>query len=87
MKFKLTILKVVMIAYLLFFFVYTAINYSTLVSGEGWGMVAIIILIVFGFVGIGVDYVLGLVIKNKVLLNIIGAILAIIFFLWLWPKL
>lgn len=64
-----------------------ALNYSVLVSGESYGMVAIIIMIVFGFIGLGLDFVLGLIIKNKLLLNIIGAGIAFLYFLWLWPRL
>ncbi len=70
-----TILNIVVILYCVGILVYTTVNYPTLSSGEGWGVVLMVGLFGIG-VAIGIlDIVLQLLIKNKKVLNGIGIII------------
>ena len=81
---NITILKGYSILYLTCCLLYTIIKYKTLSSGEGWGVVYMIALIAFGILGLLIDYILTLLIKNKILLNLIGLILVLMFSIELW---
>lgn len=85
MKFKsLTILKSFSILFILGCLLYTAMKWKTLAYEEGWGVVFMIPLFLFGFIGLTLDFILTKMIKNKWLINIIGLVIVLIFSLTLW---
>lgn len=84
---NITILKGYSLIYLICCLLYTITNYKTLSSGEGWGVVYMIGLIAFGTLGLLIDYILVLLIKNKILLNVVGIVLVLIFSIELWVEL
>jgi hypothetical protein len=65
MKYKLTILNASAFLFLIGCAIYTAINYSVLSGGEGWGIVYMIGLAGFGITAIIVDLVIQSLIKDK----------------------
>jgi hypothetical protein len=58
---------------------YTLVKWSILSAGEGWGVVLMYGLGLFGLVILAVDLILTLLIRNKWMLNIIEIIIAILF--------
>ena len=54
---------------------------------EGWGVVAMVGLMSLGLVGLLADFILTLIIKNKIILNGIGILIAIGFSILLWIEL
>ncbi|MCE3282013.1 MAG: hypothetical protein K0Q66_750 [Chitinophagaceae bacterium] len=78
MKFKLSILKVYAVVFLLGCLVYTVYNYEQLSEGEGWGVVGMIGLLGFGGLLLVVDIVIMNLFKNKTTANIIGLVVSII---------
>lgn len=58
--------------------IYTVWNYETLSAGEGWGIVAMVGLVSLGIFALLIDLVLRLIIKNRLVLNLSGAVVAVI---------
>jgi|AVFP01.1.fsa_nt_gi putative flippase GtrA len=84
---KLTVLTSAMLV-LLIYCVYILIsNYNQLADNGGWGLISLGGLIFASFVGIGLDVIIGFIVKNKMIQNIIGAVIALVFLYWLWPQL
>lgn len=75
--YKLSVLNVLSYMYILACLNYLIINWEILSTGEGWGAVGILSLIFIGFVMAFVDLVLQLLIKNKIILNGIGFLVAL----------
>ena len=78
MKFKPSILKIYAIVFLIGCISYTIYNYGQLSEGEGWGVVGMVGLFVFGiFLFVG-DIVIHNLFKNLTTANIIGLAIAVI---------
>ncbi len=82
-----TFLKGYLFLYLISCFVFTLVNWKTLSHAEGWGVVYMFGLIVMGILGLIIDFILTLLIKNKKLLNPIGILLAVQFSIILFIEL
>jgi hypothetical protein len=78
MTFKPSILNIAAGLFLTGIIIYTIFNYAQLSAGEGWGIVAMIGLSGFGVVLLILDFVLQKFLKNRVTINIIGAIVTVI---------
>ena len=52
----------------------------------GYGLIAMAVGIVIGLFGILIDFVLSLIIKNKIVLNITELVMVTLFLLSVWPK-
>jgi hypothetical protein len=76
---KLTPLSAFSILYILAIATYTLINWSVLMDSEGWGVVGMAILTSAGFFGLIIDFILRLIIRNKMLFNAIEIIIIVIF--------
>ena len=72
---KVTIMRGYFIIYIICCFLYTIFNWKVLSNSEGWGVVYIVGLIGIGIIGIGIDFILSLIIKNKKILNILGILI------------
>ncbi len=82
-----TILRAYFLIYIACCLIFTIVNWKTLSYEEGWGVVYMLGLISIGIVGLFADFILRLIIKNKVLLNGIGILIAIGFSIMLWNEL
>lgn len=78
MKFTPTILNIYATIFLIVCIVFTIYNYAQLSEGEGWGVVGMIGLFGFGLLLLVGDLILRNIFKNKVTVNILGLIVAII---------
>lgn len=76
MTYRLTILNVSTAAFLAGILFLIAWNYSTLITGEGWGMVSMIGLTGVWLVAGLADLILQQLIKNRKILNVIGLAIA-----------
>jgi xanthine/uracil/vitamin C permease (AzgA family) len=74
MKFRFTILNVATFLFLISCIVYTIVNYSTLSYEEGWGVVYMVGIFLFGLTALIADFIIRRVIKNKTHQNITSAI-------------
>jgi uncharacterized membrane protein len=74
---KWTFLKGYLLVYLTCCLIFTIIKWKTLSYEEGWGVVYMVGLIGLGFLGLIIDFILTLIIKNKKILNGIGILIAI----------
>jgi len=77
MTYKPTILNISTSIFLLGILFYSIWNYKTLSAREGWGIVAM-----FGLAGIGIfaalaDLILQRLIKNRVVINVLGLIILV----------
>ena len=68
-----------MAIYYLVLFIFTVIRWEILSKGEGWGVVYMVGLGFVGLVLVGVDLLLCLFMKNKLILNIIEIIIGFFF--------
>jgi len=84
---NITILKGYFLIYLASCIIFTIAKWEILSQEEGWGVVYLVGLIAVGVLGLLVDFILTLFIKNKKLLDIIGIILILIFSIILWMEL
>ncbi|WP_405202164.1 hypothetical protein [Dokdonia sp. LLG6352-1] len=84
---KWTILRVYFLIYLVCCIIYTIAKWKILSYEEGWGVVAMVGLMSLGLVGLLADFILTLIIKNKIILNGIGILIAIGFSILLWIEL
>lgn len=82
-----TILRAYFLIYLACCIIYTIAKWKILSFEEGWGVVYMIGLISIGLVGLLVDFILTLILKNKRILNGIGILIAIGFSIMLWIEL
>lgn len=78
MKFKYSILTAYAIIFLIGCIGFTIYNYDQLSEGEGWGVVGMVGLMGFGIFLLVADLILRSIIKNKILVNIIGLGISII---------
>ena len=78
MKFTPTILNIYATIFLFVCIAFTIYNYAQLSEGEGWGVVGMIGLFGFGLLLLVGDLILRNIFKNKVTVNILGLIVAII---------
>ena len=78
MKFKPSILTACAIIFLIGCVGFTIYNYDQLSEGEGWGVVGMVGLMGFGIFLLVVDLILRNIIKNKIVVNIIGLVISII---------
>jgi hypothetical protein len=77
MTYKPTLLNVSTAIFLLGILFYSIWEYKTLSAGEGWGIVAM-----FGLAGVGIitalaDLILQRLIKNRIVINILGLIILV----------
>jgi len=61
-------------------FIYLLVKWKVLSHGEGWGVIGILGIIFFGFIGLLVDMLLRKIISNKYYLNIIELLIVILIF-------
>ena len=92
MRFNFTILNVTVIIWIIWIFVDSIIHYKQISSGEGWGVLMVLILCFFGVIGLFIDVVIQVLtrkLSNKTLItNIIGLIVVIIGVILInWDKL
>jgi hypothetical protein len=83
MKFRLTILSSVAYVFLIGCMIYTLVQYPVLSEGEGWGVVYMIGLFLFGASALLVDMVIQKLFKNKshqVIARIVTVIIYILLF-------
>lgn len=78
MRFKPSILNVYALLFLTGCIGFTIYNYGQLSEGEGWGVVGMVGLFVFGIVLLIVDIIIRNLFKNKPATNIIGLVVSII---------
>ena len=78
MQFKPSILNIYAILFLVGCIAFTIYNYDQLSEGEGWGVVGMIGLFVFGVILLVVDIVIRNIFKNKTTANIIRLLVAVI---------
>ena len=78
MKFKPSILTVYATILLIGCIGFTIYNYDQLSEGEGWGVVGMVGLMGFGIFLLVVDLILRNIIKNKIVVNIIGLVISLI---------
>ena len=76
---QISFLKIYMVVYYLVLFIFTVIRWDILSKGEGWGVVYVVGLGLIGLVLLGVDLLLSLFLKNKLILNIIEIIIGFFF--------
>ena len=81
---QLSFLQIYMAIYYLVLFIFTVIRWDILSKGEGWGVVYVVGLGLIGLVLLGVDLLLSLFLKNKLILNIIEIIIGFFFSLSLF---
>ncbi len=81
---QISFLKIYMVVYYLVLFIFTVIRWDILSKGEGWGVVYVVGLGLIGLVLLGVDLLLSLFLKNKLILNIIEIIIGFFFSLSLF---
>lgn len=86
MKSKLTILNISLLIYLLSCLGFTIMNYKQLSGHGGWGLLSVFGLLFFGFIGLLIDFVLRKTVKNKVILNLVGSIIVVLYLAWIWPQ-
>jgi len=79
MKYKKTVLSISSIVFIIGCFLDIIIEYDKLSKGEGWGVVSMIGLMGVGLLTLFIDFLLQLFIKNRTLVNVLGAITVIIF--------
>lgn len=80
MKIKqLTILKICSLLLLIGSSAFTFVNWKTLSESEGWGIIAMVPLFLFGIIGYGIDFILTKLIKNKLSLNLIEVVIVLFF--------
>lgn len=84
---NITVLKVYSLIYLVCCSIYTVVNWDILSAGEGWGVVYMVGLISIGFLGLLIDFIMTLLIKNKKLLNLTETVLVLMFSIQLWIEL
>ena len=84
MKYKLTLLNVAAFLFLIGCCIYTLLNYSTLSNAEGWGIVYMIGLSVFGLTALVVDLIIQWAVRSKetkIILNIVVLLIYLALFL------
>jgi len=81
---RVSILKVYAILFLVSCIGVTIYNYRQLSAGEGWGVVSMIGLIGFGAILFFIDIALHNILKNKLVANVIGLVIAICFSIWVY---
>ena len=86
MIFKPSILNVAAGLYLVSCFGYTIFNYRQLSEGEGWGVVGMFGLFFFGLFLLLLDFIIQTIFKNKITINIIGVLVAIVGIILLFKK-
>ena len=84
MKYRLTILNLSFWIFLLGCIVYTTMNYDQLSEGEGWGIVFMIGIIIFGASSLLVDFFIQWLVKNHRKQKIISALALIIYVILFW---
>lgn len=77
MRSKLTILNVFAGLLLLWVALSTVIHYKALSSGEGWGIISMIMFACIAGAALVADAFLRFAIKNKKVLNVIGAVIVL----------
>ena len=84
---KWTILRAYFLIYLVCCLIYTIAKWKILSNEEGWGVVYMVGLMGIGIIGLLIDFILTLIIKNKKILNGIGVLIAIGFSIMLFIEL
>lgn len=77
MTYRPTILNLSTGIFLTGILIYTIWNYKTLSAGEGWGIVATLVLMGFGVIAAIADLILQILIKSQTAVNIIGLIIVV----------
>lgn len=74
MKYKLTVLNIPAFLFLLGCVIYTILRYPILSANEGWGVIGMIGLFIFGLVALVIDFIIQRLVKakdNKIIINLI----------------
>ena len=76
---KWTILRTYFLIYLAGYLIDTIAKWKILSYEKGWGVVYMVGLMGIGIIGLLIDFILTLIIKNKKILNGVGVLIAIEF--------
>ena len=74
---KWTILRTYFLIYLAGYLIDTIAKWKILSYEKGWGVVYMVGLMGIGIIGLLIDFILTLIIKNKKILNGVGVLIAI----------
>jgi ABC-type transport system involved in cytochrome c biogenesis permease subunit len=78
MKYRFTILNIAALVFLIACIIYTLIYYKQLSSGEGWGIVYMVGISVFGIIAFLIDFIIQFLLKQKKQQNIASIIALVI---------
>ena len=83
---KVSVLLVFSVLLILFCLIVMTFEFKAVNDPFGYGLIAMTVGIGLGVVGIFVDFILSLIIKNRITLNITELILVSLFLVSVWPK-
>jgi len=78
-RYSRTVLNAAVLIGLLANAIFTLLNWEQLSGGEGWGVLAVIVIAIFTLSGLIVDLILQFIFRDKKILNIIGGIVVVIY--------
>lgn len=78
MRYRLSILNIAAVLYIISCIIFIFLNYTVLSENEGWGIIAMLSLFAFGFVFLGIDYLMQRLVKNRKTVNIAGLIIVVL---------
>lgn len=79
MNYKSTILNISAGVFLIGVLIFTIFNYEVLSGSGGWGMLYMVGISSAGILALLIDFFLQLFIKNRLVINVIGFIVALVF--------
>ena len=83
---KISVLTVFSVLLILFCLLIMIFDFKTVNDPFGYGLIAMTVGIGIGLFGIFLDFLLSLIIKNKITLNITELIMLSLFLYSVWPK-
>jgi hypothetical protein len=79
LKYSLSLLNASVITGYLFLVIYAFMKWKELSEGDGYGLVALVLVILLISSGLIIDLLLQLIVKNKIIQNSIGAFFILIY--------
>jgi hypothetical protein len=79
LNYTLSLLNASVITGYLFLIVYAIMKWQELSEGDGYGVVALVLVIILISSALVIDFLLQLLIKNKIIQNSIGAVFILIY--------
>ena len=83
---KISVLLVFSVLLILICVLIIVFNFKAVIDPFGYQFMAMIIVVWFGIIGLFVDFILSLTIKNKIVLNITELLLVSLFLVIVCPK-